>query len=514
MKASVGPAGDRRLMGTMGTRVRFLDWYVAVVTAAGSCVFVVFAGAAELEAAARDRGFWLFVILLLLGEIFPISIPRKGGEVDEVTASTTFAFALMIGFGTPAAVVAQVFASVAADAILRKSPWKIAFNAGQYALSLGIAGMLYHGLGGTFRPDGASVVPFALSALTFFVLNTVITDIAVAASMSTGYRRYIVKDLVFQSYATLPLLALAPVVVAAADESLLLVPLATAPAIAVWWGTRLALENARLADELTAALEQQKELNRVKDDFVSVVSHELRTPLTSIQGYLKTLLQLSSSLPESERNSFLEAADRQGDRLRRLIEQLLVVGRLESHVEAMTLAPLSFERLLANAVDELRARANGHVFDVRVPDDLPEVVSDEGKVHQIVSNLIENALKYSPPDTRVVVKVQEADRGVTLSIADEGPGIAHDHHELIFDRFYQVDQSATRTVGGTGLGLYICRKMSESIGARLWLARSDQGGSEFVLFLPERAEEPQEDAGGTPIVAAADRPDQSMTAKV
>jgi signal transduction histidine kinase len=500
----------------MSARIRFVDWYVTLITAAGSCLFVLLAGSSELEAAAGERGFWLYAILLLLGEIFPISIPRRGGEVDEVTASTTFAFALMIGFGTPAAVVAQVFASVAADAILRKSPWKVAFNAGQYALSLGIAGMLYHGLGGTSRPDAVSLVPFAVSALTFFLLNTVITDIAVAASTSVGYRDYIVKDLAFQAYATLPLLALAPVVVAAADESLLLVPLATAPAIAVWWGTRLALENARLAGELTTSLEQQQELNRVKDDFVSVVSHELRTPLTSIQGYLKTMLQLSSSLPESQRNSFLEAADRQGDRLRRLIEQLLVVGRLETHVEPMTLAPLSFERLMSNVVDELRTRANGHAFDVRIQPELAQVMSDEGKVHQIVSNLVENALKYSPPDTRVSIRVGSAADGVVVSVLDEGPGIPLDHRERIFERFYQIDQSATRTVGGTGLGLYICRKMAESIGAELWLASSDQTGSEFALFLPERTDagpgsEPESEPEPE---GAAEGTDQSITARI
>ena len=189
--------------------------------------------------------------------------------------------------------------------------------------------------------NSSSILPFLASAITFFLLNTIITDVAVAMSSGVVMGPYIAKDLVFQAQATLPLLALAPVVVAAVDESLWLIPLAAAPAVALWWGTRLALENARLAQELQRSLEQEQELNRMKDDFVAMVSHELRTPLTSIQGYIKTLRQLSSDLPPDQRESFLEAADRQGDRLRRLIEQLLVVGRLETHVEPLAVTPIS-----------------------------------------------------------------------------------------------------------------------------------------------------------------------------
>jgi signal transduction histidine kinase len=489
----------------MITRSRIVDWYVALVTVAGCSLLVWLTGAERLRVATDTRGFWLFALLLFLGEVFPISVPRRGGEVDEVTASTTFAFALMIGFGTAPAVIAQVVSSIVADVILRKSAWKIAFNAGQYALSLGAAGALYHLMGGDLAPGLSGLIPFALSALVFFVLNTAITDVAVGLSTGVGLRDYITKDLVFQAQATLPLLALAPVVVASADESLWLVPLATAPAIAVWWGTHLALENARLAGELRGSLDYQRELNRLKDDFVAVVSHELRTPLTSIQGYVKTLLQLSPDLPEEQRRTFLEAADRQSERLRRLIEQLLVVGRIDSHVEPLSLSWVSLEEVVGRVTDELTPRAQGHAFDLRIAANLPRVQTDEGKLHQILSNLVENALKYAPPDTRVTIKADPAVRGVAVAVADEGPGIPPEAHERIFERFYQVDQSATRRVGGTGLGLYICRRMAETLGARLWLARSDGSGSEFALFLPTRA--PAE-----PLPAVDDG--QSMTASV
>jgi signal transduction histidine kinase len=278
---------------------------------------------------------------------------------------------------------------------------------------------------------------------------------------------------------------------------------------AVHWGTKLAVRNAQLAGRLQSSLDEMTELNRMKDDFVAVVSHELRTPLTSIQGYIKTLLQLSPELDPQQQSSFLEAADRQGERLRRLIEQLLVVSRLESHVDPLVVSRVSLPRVIALVVDELRPRANGHTFDLRILSGSAEVDTDEGKLHQILSNLLENALKYSPPDTRVIVRTEPSVQGLVLTVADEGTGIPPEASELIFDRFYQVDQSATRRVGGTGLGLYICRRLAVALGARIWLARSDSNGSEFSLFLPEH---PPEGAEGAPMPMP--RIAQSITARV
>jgi len=253
------------------------------------------------------------------------------------------------------------------------------------------------------------------------------------------------------------------------------------------------------------------ELNRAKDDFVAVVSHELRTPLTSIQGYIKTMLQLAAELDEEQRRAFLEAADRQGERLRRLIEQLLVVARLESHVEPLAVSAVELPVLVSHVADELRPRAHGHTFDIRFPADFSQVETDEAKVHQILSNLVENALKYAPPDTRVTIEGQPSLNGVVISVTDEGHGIPAELQERVFERFFQVDSSTTRRVGGTGLGLYICKKMAEMIGARLWLDRSDGTGSTFSLFLPSRPpDEDENDLTPGPEVHA----DQSMTASV
>jgi signal transduction histidine kinase len=459
--------------------------YVAVVIAAGLPV-LAWAGIVGTDTFLHaSAAFWVISAFVVVGEFFGINIPR-GDEVDEITISTTFTFALLILFGTAPAVLMQVVASVAADIRGRKSPWKLAFNAAQYSLSVGASGATYFALGGTHDVNAGMLAPYLVASAVFIVLNTVLTDIGIGLSIDVPLFAYFVRDLRQQVFASPTLLALAPVVVAASQITLWLVPLAAMPAIAVYWGTKLGRENTMLVGELQESLARMTELNRMKDDFVAVVSHELRTPLTSIQGYIKTLLQLSPDLEEEQRRSFLEAADRQSERLRRLIEQLLVVSRLESHGEPLVWQPVSLARVTAHVVDELRPRAHGHTFDVRIPPDLPEVETDEAKLHQILSNLVENALKYAPPDTRVTVKAEPSVHGVVLTVEDEGPGIPADAQVHVFERFFQVDSSHTRRVGGTGLGLYICREMAKAIGARIWLARSDAHGSEFSLFVPDR----------------------------
>lgn len=249
----------------------------------------------------------------------------------------------------------------------------------------------------------------------------------------------------------------------------------------------IALENNRLIDELENSLAHLTEMNQLKDDFVASVSHELRTPLTSIRGYVKTLLRPDANFGEEDRRMFLETVDRQSNRLHRLIEDLLAVSRIESEGDPSAMTMLSLRPLAEEVADELRGKAEGHTIDVRVPQDLPLVQTDASKVHQIVSNLVDNALKYSPKGTMVAVVAvvgASAAGGVTVSVTDHGPGIPADFQDKIFDRFYQVDQSATRKVGGTGLGLYICKRMAEAIGGRVWLEKSDEEGSTFSLWIP------------------------------
>ncbi len=495
------------------SRLRPVKAYVAVVSIVGLAVLaglVATGGTISVRTGpAGAGGFWVFFVFVVIGEMFPIAVPRRQ-EAEEITTSTTFAFAMMLGYGTVAGVVSLMAASLAGDLLHRKPVWKSLFNAAQYAIAIAFAGGVYHSLGGIGSLSAEHVGAVVAGGVTFFLLNDVLAGVAVGLAQGSPVLRYLVRDLVFQAWTAAALLSLSPIVIIAAERSLWLVPLLGVPVVAVYWGASVSLDNTRLLAQLEESLAHMTELNRLKDDFVAVVSHELRTPLTSIQGYIKTMLQLAEDLGEEQRRSFLEAADRQSDRLRRLIEQLLIVARLESHVEPLTLSLVAVGPLTKGVVDELRSRAHGHAFDLRFDPSVGLVETDEAKLHQILSNLVENALKYSGPDTRVTVRGVATGNGIVISVEDEGPGIPPASHDKVFDRFFQVDQSITRSVGGTGLGLYICRKMAETIGAKLWLDRSTSEGSVFSLWVPiepphDRAQTPALSPVGERLVASLSR---------
>ena len=245
----------------------------------------------------------------------------------------------------------------------------------------------------------------------------------------------------------------------------------------------IAMENARLINQLEESLAHLTEMNRLKDDFVASVSHELRTPLTSIQGYVKTLLRTDASFSEVDRRSFLETVDRQSARLHRLIEDLLAVSRIESKTDSTHYSIISLEQVAQEVIGEVHNRVSAGQIQLDFDGALP-VETDGGKVHQILANLVDNGLKYGGKDNPVVIRGRRDGEGASISVIDQGEGVPGELQERVFDRFYQVDQSATRSVGGAGLGLYICRRMAEAIGGRIWLERTGAEGSTFTLWIP------------------------------
>ena len=246
----------------------------------------------------------------------------------------------------------------------------------------------------------------------------------------------------------------------------------------------ISLENARLVATLEESLVHLQEMNRMKDDFVASVSHELRTPLTSIQGYVKTIRRKLTKLRPDQLASFLQVVDEQSDHLRELIEDLLIVSRLESNEAQATFKEVSVPNVLREIATEFSSHRASHRIELSLPDLFPTVESDENKVRQIVCNFVDNAMKYTPDGTTVHLRATTMGSDVVIAVEDEGHGIPAQLHEKVFERFYQVDQSATRSTGGTGLGLYICRRLAEVMGASVDLERSDERGSIFVLRLP------------------------------
>jgi signal transduction histidine kinase len=268
----------------------------------------------------------------------------------------------------------------------------------------------------------------------------------------------------------------------------------------------VSLENARLVSRLEESLAHLTEMNRMKDDFVATVSHELRTPLTTIQGSVKTLLELGPSVDQDSERSLLEGINRQGERLHQLIEDLLVAAQIESRGIHPVISHTSLAGIAEQVAEDLRLREGDRSVVVHVDGDVPAVQTDGRRVHQIVANLAENAIKYSPPGRSLTLRVRPARGGGAISVQDQGAGVPHELRDRIFDRFYQVDQTMTRTVGGAGLGLYICRQLAEVIGGRVALERSDHRGSVFTLWVPAEPPARSIDRAGRLVAGAKDLP--------
>jgi signal transduction histidine kinase len=245
----------------------------------------------------------------------------------------------------------------------------------------------------------------------------------------------------------------------------------------------VSLDNARLG-LLEEEVTQLAETNRVKDDLIASTSHELRTPLTSIQGFVKTLLRSDVEFSPEEQRSFLETVERQSERLSRLVEDLLMASRLENGPAMAVRAPEAPETLLRRVAEEVAPQAGKREMSVEAPEELPSVLTDGERVHQILLNLVVNAIKYSPDGSTITLGAASGEKGLVLSVQDQGFGIPPELHGKIFDRLYQVDQTATRAAGGVGLGLYISQRLAETLGGRLWLERSDGDGSAFCLSIP------------------------------
>ena len=228
-----------------------------------------------------------------------------------------------------------------------------------------------------------------------------------------------------------------------------------------------------------------KQLENVRKEFVANVSHELRTPLSIIKGYVETLLE--EQPPDTlTAHQFLETIQRHSRRLEALIGDLLSISELESQQARLNLAPVSVAATAQAAIEELAQRAleKKTTVTLQFPPDLPAVRGDPQRLHQVLMNLLDNAIKYTPAGTRVTVSATAAPNEVEVCVADNGPGIAPEHLPRIFERFYRVDKARSRELGGTGLGLSIVKHIVQAHGGRVWADSTPGTGSRFYFTLP------------------------------
>jgi signal transduction histidine kinase len=286
-----------------------------------------------------------------------------------------------------------------------------------------------------------------------------------------------------------------------------LVPVASAPAYAARHAETLPLDlgnrelwlsisGVQFPDGTVYAfrdLTEERGIERLKSEFVATVSHELRTPLAAVYGAAMTLRRRDVELDDDHRGRLLAVIAGESDRLARIVDQVLAASRLESGSFAFSVEHCDPGRLALEVVEAARAHAPGGVaIELGVEDDLPDVAADPDMLRQVLANLVENAVKYSPDGGRVIVSLRPHEGRVLFAVHDEGLGIPLRDQERIFEKFFRLDPNLTRGVGGTGLGLYICRELVRRMGGRIWVASSAGEGSTFFFELPvAEAEERQ-----------------------
>jgi signal transduction histidine kinase len=249
----------------------------------------------------------------------------------------------------------------------------------------------------------------------------------------------------------------------------------------VAWHVGQLLENRRMARRI-ATLEAQRELARMQDEFVSTVSHELRTPLGFIKGYTTTLLRSDAEWEPAARQEFLKIIDEEADHLRELIDNLLDSSRLESGTLSMTLEPVRLSGLLRDTANRAQGLYPEMRLGIDVPDDLPTLQVDATRLAQVLNNLLTNADKYAQ-GADVEVSAQVEGQAVVVRVRDHGPGIPPEHRARLFERFFRVP-GAKSMIRGTGLGLYICRKIVEAHGGEIKVEDVNGGGTCFAFSVP------------------------------
>ncbi|MFU8767676.1 MAG: sensor histidine kinase, partial [Candidatus Methanoperedens sp.] len=254
----------------------------------------------------------------------------------------------------------------------------------------------------------------------------------------------------------------------------------------------IAAENARLYEESTKnlkklelAYEELKTLDKMKDEFISNVSHELKTPLISIKGYGELLNDEKQGKLSGEQKKSLEAIIRNADRLTRLINSILFISKMQFGKIEFQLKTLDVDEIISVCVDDMKGMMDKKKIsfekDIHV---ISKIVGDKDRFIEIITNLLDNAIKFTPEGGNISIKARDKEEFVHIIVSDNGIGIPSDIIPKLFTRFYQVDASTARKYMGTGLGLYITRNIIEAFKGKIWIESEVGKGTDVHLLIP------------------------------
>jgi signal transduction histidine kinase len=481
-----------------------LKLYVAAVCAAGLLVLAALLPTIDLDRVREvPAAIALFAVFVVVGELVAIPI-GPSSRLKDLAVTSTFAYGLVPLAGPAVAALAFVLGSVVADVARGKVVLKTLFNAAQYVLALAAGGAVYAALGGGYEVRTSTLPALAAGGIAFMLVNYALVSTVVSLDLGVpvlqGFRR---DDLRLELGTSAMVLALAPVAVVVAERSLILLPVLVVPLGAVFLASRgelLAKEQQaeaeadaerqrRLAEQEQELVRRLQEADRMKADLIATVSHELRSPLTTVLGAFGILRVRRRRLSPTERDQLVLMGIRQGQRLQRMIEQLLLAARFEqtergaAPLQAVRVA-LDATELIAQAGAEARTRHSGRAIAIETNGSLPVRVAQDVVV-QVLGNLIDNACKYSPDGEPVRLSGDRDGDEAVLAVQDSGPGIAPADRQRIFERFTQLDRHAQRRGGGIGLGLYIARQLARSQDGDLVVVDPvGDVGARFELHLP------------------------------
>ena len=350
-----------------------------------------------------------------------------------------------------------------------------------------VAQQLEHYVGGTDRaPDFVAALA---RGETFLFPDLTDEQLAAAALDDTHYQ--IMRDLGFRSAMIVPLLTrgrlLGAITFVCAESQRIYRQDDLALASDLSARAALAVDNARLYSDAQRVQEELRRANEAKDEFLGLVSHELRTPITTIYGGARLLQSRGETLPVESRQQILQDITGETERLRRIVEDLLVLARAEFGQDFVS-EPVLVQRIIPNSVRPFAERNGGRRIECSIEPELQPVGGEATYIEQVLRNLLSNAEKYGPPDGLIEVRAEQGESEVIVRVLDEGPGIAPDEAETIFERFYRSERWIGKA-SGMGLGLTVCKRLVEALSGRIWARPRPTGGLEVGFALPVYPEE-------------------------
>jgi signal transduction histidine kinase len=412
-------------------------------------------------------GIGVLLVAATVAETFPVPIEGVGGNTS---LATIFVVATAVIYGWAAAAVVGFLAMAIAETSRRPPVVQRAYNCALYVTTAIAAGGAAAAVGDDTL--GGVVVGAMFAACAWYCVNMPLLAAVVSRQRRRPYlptlRNYVILTLApFAIMASLTV-----ILVVLWDESPFVAVVLVAPLLAIAFYQRW----------IHAALDRLREFDRLKDEFIAIVSHELRTPLTSVYGAAVTLRE--HELDDDRRGALLEIVSTESARLARLLDDILWVSRLDSGRADTFITRVEAAEIASDVVDATRTHLPPTLsLELQNPSAPAPVAADPDKLRQVLVNLIENAVKYSD-EGRIEVRLEPQNGHMRFSVSDEGLGIPPEEHDRIFEKFHRLDPDMTHGVGGTGLGLYICRELVERMDGRIWVESEPGKGTTFTFELP------------------------------